>query len=243
VILPLASGTIPPLAPGGRPVNWAVTGRMGGVSSGPFAEGNLADHVGDDPASVTVNRERVRERAGVGDVAYVRAGHGADVAWVDSAQGVPVADALVTDSTDLALVALGADCALIGLAGPGVVGVVHCGWRGLEAGIVPAAISAMRTRTSGPIVAILGPGICADCFPVGPECAAAVKSVCGAAVPDPSHVDLRAGVTHLLLADGVEVHDHWMCTYESPHLFSHRRDEPTGRHGLLVWQESARMGS
>lgn len=242
MILPLASGTIPPLAPGDRPVNWAVTGRFGGVSSGPFAELNLAEHVGDDPASVRANRDRIHQFVGTREVAFVRAVHGADVAWVDSAHPIPEADVLMTDSEDLAIVALGADCALVGIAGPGVVGVVHCGWRGLAAGVIPAAIAAVRARTGGPITAILGPGICVSCFPVGPECAAAVGAVCGAAVPDPSHIDLRAGVTDLLLRGGVEVQDHWMCTNESPLLFSHRRDNPTGRHGLVLWRRSARMG-
>jgi YfiH family protein len=176
-------------------------------------------------------------------VAFVRAVHGADVAWIDSAQRVPEADALITDSPNLAVVALGADCALIGIAATGVIGVVHCGWRGLVAGVVPAAIAAVQERTAGPITAILGPGICVNCFPVGTECAAAVEAACAAAVSDPSHVDLHAGVTELLVREGVEVHDHWLCTYESPLLFSHRRDALTGRHGLLVWRESERMRS
>jgi len=243
VSLPLASGTIPPLAPGDRPVNWAVTGRFGGVSTGRFAELNLADHVGDDPASVQANRELIRSFAGTAGAAFVRAVHGADVEWVDSSYGIPEADALLTESTNLALVALGADCALIGIAAPGVIGVVHCGWRGLVAGVIPATITAVRARTSGPITAIIGPVICGACYHVGSECAAAVRGVCDAAAPDDSHVDLRAGVVQILLGEGVEVQDRSMCTRESQNLFSHRRDDPTGRHGLLLWWGSTRMGS
>lgn len=242
MILPLASGTIPLLAPGDRPVNWAVTGRLGGVSAGPFAELNLAEHVGDDSVSVQTNRHRVRELTGTGEVAFVRAVHGADFAWVQSSRNIPEADTILTDSADLAIAALGADCVLVGIAAADVIGVVHCGWRGLVAGVIPAAIAAARARTSAAITAILGPGICVDCFPVGLECADAVRAACPAAVTHPSHVDLRAGVTDLLGREGVEVQEHWMCTYESPLLFSHRRDDPTGRHGLLLWRGSARMG-
>lgn len=241
MILPLASGTIPPLAPGDRPVNWAVTGRLGGASSGPFAELNLADHVGDEPAAVRANRDRLRHFSGASDVAFVRAAHGAEIAWVTSGVDVPEADVLLTDVEDLPVVALGADCVLIGIAAPGVVGVVHCGWRGLVAGVVTAALAAVRERTSGPITAILGPGICVDCFPVGPECAEVVRAACDAADPDQTHVDLRVGVTQALVGDGVRILDHWTCTYESSDLFSHRRESPTGRHGLILWRGSARM--
>lgn len=224
-------------------MTWAVTGRWGGESSGPFASLNLADHVGDEATAVAANRAAVRDHAGATDIAIVRGIHGADVAWIHDSRAVPVADALFTDTDGLPLVVLGADCMLIGLAAPGVIGVVHCGWRGLVAGVVPAALDAVRARTTGPIVAILGPGICVRCFPVGTECADAVRAVLPAAVPDATHVDLRAGVMEMLQEGGAEVRDHWRCTYESPELFSHRRDNPTGRHALVLWRGSARMDS
>jgi len=202
---------------------------------------NLADHVGDEPASVMRNRDGVREYTGASALRVMRGTHGADVAWLMETTDVPLADALFTDRDGLALAALGADCMLIGLAAPGVIGVVHCGWRGLVAGILPAALASVREHTSGPIAAILGPGICARCFPVGRECADEVRDVCPAAVPDDMHVDLRAGVMGALVTSGAHVQDQWRCTFESSELFSHRRDNPTGRHGLVLWRGSARM--
>lgn len=235
--LPLASGAIPPLAPGDRPVNWAVTGRFGGCSTGPFAEWNLATHVGDDPAAVRRNRDLVAQYAQAPGAAYVHAVHGAGVVWVDQPGDAPPADALVTTRVGLPLVALGADCALIGLAAPGVIGVVHCGWRGVVAGVLPAAVAAIRARGDGPVVAVLGPAICATCYPVGEECAAEVRrAVPAAAPPGPPRVDLRAGVQAILAQEDVTVHDHSQCTFESSDLFSHRRATPTGRHGLVLWR-------
>lgn len=236
--LPLASGVIPPLAPGDRPVNWAVTGRFGGFSTGAFAELNLAAHVGDDLDVVERNRARVAGLAHAQAAAFVQAAHGADVVWVDRPGDAPEADAVFTTRVGLPVVALGADCALIGLAAPGVVGVVHCGWRGLVAGAVPAAIEALRDRTDGPIAAVLGPAICARCYPVDEECAAQVRRACAPAAPvgGRPRVDVCAGVLDLLDREGITVHDHSICTFESRDLFSHRREAPTGRHGLMLWR-------
>lgn len=234
--LPLASGSIPPLAPGDRPVNWAVTGRFGGRSSGPYAELNLAEHVGDDVDAVLHNRALVARWAGASQAAFVRAVHGAGVAWVGHGDVVPEADALLTTEVGLPLVALGADCALIGVAAPGVVGVVHCGWRGLVAGVISAAIGALRAYSEGPVLAIVGPSICARCYPVGEECATEVQRACPEAVPDPTHIDLHAGVCAQLARENVGIEDRSSCTFESTALFSHRREAPTGRHGLMMWR-------
>lgn len=236
--LPLASGHIPSLAPGDRPVNWAVTGRFGGRSSGAFAELNLATHVGDAPDAVVSNRAIVAGWAGAAEAAFVHAVHGADVVWVDSPGEAPVADVVLTEEQGLPVIALGADCAVVGLAAPGIVGVVHCGWRGLVAGVVPAAIAAIRARTSGPISAVLGPAICVRCYVVGPDCADQVRQGCPGAVryEDPPRVDLLEGV-RAGLGPQVDVIDGYpACTFESPNLFSHRRDQPTGRHGLMMWR-------
>ena len=41
-----------------------TTTRAGGVSAPPFDTFNLGDHVGDDPAAVAANRERLAPRSG-----------------------------------------------------------------------------------------------------------------------------------------------------------------------------------
>ncbi|MFZ5872145.1 MAG: laccase domain-containing protein, partial [Actinomycetota bacterium] len=89
----------------------ALTGRAGGVSTGPYAALNLGDHVGDDAAAVAENRRRVAAAAG-GSLVVARQVHGRGVAVVDAPwAGAPAeADALVTDRPQLLLAVLVADC-------------------------------------------------------------------------------------------------------------------------------------
>ena len=81
------------------------------------------------------------------------------------------ADALFTAEPGLPLVVATADCAPIVLEGPDVVAVVHAGWRGAVAGVVPAALEAIAE--AGHVIerAAIGPTIGACCYEVGPEVA------------------------------------------------------------------------
>src|SRR5262245_39798223 len=76
------------------------TDRHGGVARAPYASANLADHVGDEPAAVTANRERVAAALEIGEPprwAEVRQVHGNAVLRVgppdDDATSGPRADA------------------------------------------------------------------------------------------------------------------------------------------------------
>jgi copper oxidase (laccase) domain-containing protein len=85
------------------------TNRHGGFSHGDYSSWNLASHVGDDPADVQRNREKLRER--VGNFAIMSQVHGDTVFGIDQVPAqVPVADALITANPDLALVVMVADC-------------------------------------------------------------------------------------------------------------------------------------
>ena len=62
-------------------VRAAITTRGGGVSRGPYASLNLADHVGDDPAAVARNRALLRQCLGLpGEPCWLRQVHGRQVA-------------------------------------------------------------------------------------------------------------------------------------------------------------------
>ncbi|MCH9795837.1 MAG: polyphenol oxidase family protein, partial [Actinomycetia bacterium] len=124
-------------ASSGASCSYVISRADGGRSVGDFAEGNLADHVGDDEGAVATNRRMLASalKAQKG-LAFIAASHGADVAWVTTPDTFADVDALVTDRHDIGLVALGADCAVIGLHGhrsdgTPVLGVAHCGWKGL----------------------------------------------------------------------------------------------------------------
>ncbi|HKP92025.1 MAG TPA: polyphenol oxidase family protein [Thermoleophilaceae bacterium] len=227
--------------PGARAV---FSTRQGGVSEPPYDTLNLGILTDDEREAVAENRRRLAERVGVEreHVAMGRQVHGADlqewtemqqVAWPPVAQRgarPPVAlrevDGHVTDLDGVALLVLVADCLPVALAGGGRVAMVHCGWRGLAAGILERAVE----RFDEPPTAAIGPGIGRCCYEVGPE----VLDAFGAAGP---HLDLRAVAVGQLEGAGVtDVRHVELCTSCNPDLFfSHRRDDGvTGRQAGVV---------
>lgn len=258
-VLPLVRGELSSRTPGGRSVIWAATGRLGGVSAGAFASANLAEHVGDDPTCVQVNRDSVLRLTHADHLAVVHAEHGARVRRVSSvaerdheagvASKVPC-DGLVTTDSGVALLALGADCATIAITDGTVLAVGHCGWAGLAVDLPGELIRQARAMsTSGETrawSAIVGPTICAACYSVPMARRAELRErvseyVAQAALAQsPAGIDVRAGVHAALIAsatavnDTIEIVDVDRCTYETPELYSYRRDSLTGRHGLVA---------
>ncbi len=95
--------------------------------------------------------------------------HEANVSFVGSVpQRPPVADGLITDTKNLWIGVLTADCLPVFLIGEGVAGVVHAGWRGTLKGITFNAVSYIN-RFSRVKKAILGVGICGKCYEVGED--------------------------------------------------------------------------
>ena len=85
------------------------------------------------------------------------------------------ADAQVTSRRGIALGVFAADClpVLLADADAGVIGVAHCGRRGLEEGVIGATVDLMTAKGAATerIVATLGPCICGDCYEVGGDMA------------------------------------------------------------------------
>lgn len=249
------------LAPG-RPhalcdgVRVLFTERAGGISAGSFREFNLSDGVGDDPAAVASNRDRLLREIGPGPrrLAWMRQVHGSDVVFVEAPaagrhlaagpEASPPVDAIFTDSPLVALGALGADCAAVLIADPvaGLVGAAHAGRPGLASGVVPALVTAMAAAgaQAGRMHAAIGPSICGRCYEVPAwmrdEVAAFVPaSWCVTASGTPG-IDLRAGLRFQLAGLGVRrIADDRRCTAESAELFSYRRDGTTGRCAGVIW--------
>ena len=231
-------------------VRAAIIDRRGGVSAPPFGGRNLGGKVGDDPAAVAENRKRTAVELGLdpGRVVYMRQVHSAVAAYVTEPFGAepPALDAVLTDRPGLALAALSADCAPVFLADPQarLVGAAHSGRPGTAAGVVPALVAAMAERGADPsrMTALVGPAACGACYEV-PD---ALRAEVAEAVPEtwaqtrtgtPS-LDLRAGIAAQLTRAGVAgIRHDARCTIESPELFSHRRDRPTGRFAGYVWLE------
>jgi YfiH family protein len=240
--------TSSPAAPPSVRPRRVVTDRRGGRSRSPYDSFNLGDHVGDDPADVAANRERVARELGVAAdrLVWMNQVHGTGVAVVDGPQDrpVPETDALVTATPGLLLCVLVADCVPILLADheTGVVAAVHAGREGVRQGVVPAALSAMASlgARARHVTALLGPAVCGACYEVPDAMQRDVARVAPAAAVrtrmGTPGLDLRAGVEEILRKAGIpEVVQDPRCTVEDPTLFSHRRDGVTGRQAGLVW--------
>jgi YfiH family protein len=208
--------------------------RLGGGSAPPFDTLNLAMSVGDDPASVRANRERVGRAAGwpVSSLALAKQVHEAGVIEVAAGTDEPVghADVLVTDVPGVVLGILSADCVPVALKGKRGIAMVHAGWRGLVAGAIEAGVEAV-----GPVdAAWVGPSIHACCYEVGGEVVTAFRSA-GLPVADERHVDPgRAAAVALRRAGVPSIASSEDCTSCDPRYFSYRREGLTGRQGSFV---------
>jgi YfiH family protein len=223
--------------------------RHGGVSSSPYDAANLALHVGDDPRAVAENRQRLAAAAdGLGDPTgwvWLDQVHSSVVVTARSPDdSAGVADAAVTAVAGLPVVAMVADCAPIALAAGRAVGVVHAGWRGLVAGVVEAAVTALRALDpapdTAPVRALIGPCIRAERYEFGAaeldDVAARLgPEVRGRTAAGTPALDLAAGVRAALRrVDVTDVVDLDLCTASSPDYFSYRRDGTTGRQAMVV---------
>jgi YfiH family protein len=231
--------------PGGRVI---FSTRRGGVSKRPYDSLNLGILTDDDQDAVAENRLRLARAAGVGPerVAMGWQVHGADIlewdgppkagGYASPGAGLEKVDGHGTTAEGVALLVLVADCLPVALVSPTRVAMLHCGWRGLAAGIVERAVA-----TFGDVpAAAIGPGIGPCHYEVGPEVLEAFADVDGAA--DGRMLDLKKVAASKLRAVGVDhVHDVDRCTYCEPDaFFSHRRDDGvTGRQGGMVWRAPA----
>jgi polyphenol oxidase len=221
----------------------AFSTRLGGTGTGPFESLNLGLLTGDDPATVRENRVRLataldREAQGmlIGHQVHEATVLARDRAprpnpYTDRA-APPPSDGQATASAALTPLVQVADCLPVALAGDGAVAMVHCGWRGLAAGIVARGVEAV-----GATAAAIGPGIGACCYEVGEQVLGQFESL-GKGIADGRMLDLAEVTSRLLRRAGVtEIETAGICTSCEPELFfSHRRDGPrTGRQGGLAW--------
>jgi YfiH family protein len=214
------------------------------MSAPPYDTLNVGDHVGDDPAAVGENRARVAGAAGLaGPAQWV---------WLDQVHGVhvhvateptrapPEADAAVTAEPGLPIAVLTADCAPVALACDNAVGVVHAGHRGLEHGVIQAAVAALREIGTGAVRAYLGPCIRPARYEFGPSDLARLVARFGPRVEGRTRegkpaFDVPAAVRAALAECGVaDLDDAGICTAESAAHFSYRRDGATGRQVTIA---------
>jgi YfiH family protein len=224
----------------------AFTTRLGGVSEPPFDGLNLGVLTDDRTEAVVENRRRLAAALDL-DPERIPIGlqvHGAELAFHTAPQqpspfahpgsAIPEVDGHVVAGPGLAPLVLVADCLPVALSGPKGVAILHCGWRGLAAGIVAAGAEAI-----GATDAAIGPGIGPCCYEVGAEVLDAFSDL-GERIAEDRRLDLPEVAARLLARAGVErVERAGLCSScEAELFFSHRRDSGrTGRQAGLVWIE------
>lgn len=228
-----------------------TTTRSGGVSAPPYDSFNLGDHVGDDPAAVAANRARLAVAIGLpaDRVVWMNQTHSAHVEVVDGPreQAFDATDALVTSTPRLALAVVTADCVpvLLADARAGVIGAAHAGRVGAANGVVLRTLEAMLAlgAHAREVSVLLGPAVSGPNYEVPAEMAAEVEATLPGSRTTTSRgtpaLDLRAGIARQLHGAGVTaIEVDPRCTAADPALFSHRRDNPTGRLASLVWMDA-----
>jgi YfiH family protein len=238
---------IVPEWPAPKQVRAVITSRQGGHSQAPFDSFNLADHVGDAAESVAANRALLREELGLSS----------EPIWLDQVHGCGVielsgqtpsgcrADAVTTTEFGQVCAVLTADCLPLLLCNRSGsrVAAVHAGWRGLQAGVIEAAVNGFDD-SGEELLAWLGPAIGPDAFEVGPEVRDAFIAVNPeddeafvAASSDRWMADIYALARSRLKRENIGfIGGGDQCTVtQAESYFSYRRDGRTGRMASLIW--------
>jgi YfiH family protein len=229
--------------------------RQGGVSGPPWNSFNLGDHVGDDPAAVAANRQRLTQTLGVRPV-FLRQVHGWGVRALPCADNTEV-DGVWAEQAGTACCIMVADCLpiLLSDAQGQVVAAAHAGWRGLcgqqGTGVLESLLGQLRQRhPQASWLAWLGPAIGPLAYEVGDDVRQAFVATRADAerhfhpikghtgkwwcdLPRLAHDRLHSlGVTQIGGNDGSEA---W-CTHTRADLyFSHRRDGRSGRMAAAIF--------
>lgn len=232
-------------------VKCLMTTREGGVSAAPWASYNLGDHVGDTPAHVAANRERLRQKLPA-EPEWLKQVHSARVVEIGR-EPHPEADASFTRQTGQVCAVLTADClpVLFCDRAGSVVAAAHAGWRGLADGVLEATIATMQV-SPGEILAWMGAAIGPRAFEVGDEVRQAFvaqhSEAAEAFVPHPSTGTAPKWLADIFLLARIRlghagVHATFgggRCTFsEADSFYSYRRDGVTGRMASLIWLADA----
>jgi hypothetical protein len=197
----------------------------------------LGEEVGFDP-ELTVTADQV---------------HGSTVAVVHLCENcgpgnrVPHTDGLITEEPWPLLITT-ADCFPVIVYEPEarMVAIVHCGWRGTVAGILPRAVARLIRESGGrasELRAAIGPGICGECYEVRDD---VVQAAIGAGLG--SHVAADANLDHWRFDIGEALRDQLLearvgathidrvrrCNFEDAELPSFRRDHTAVRSAAVA---------
>jgi YfiH family protein len=215
----------------------------------PWGSFNTADHVGDDPSRVAEARfQLVRMLAQPHPPLWLDQVHGIKVVRATVGTARQSADAVYTDVPGMPITIHTADCLPLFLAAAdgSEIALVHGGWRGLAAGIIPAAMASFRSPPEN-VFAWLGPAIGPDAFEVGEDVREVFMAADGLTATAFRPGQYREGRQHwmcdlyaiarrqLQLAGVNSITGGDYCTFSDKRFFSYRRRPVTGRMLSLMW--------
>ncbi|MCQ3802621.1 MAG: polyphenol oxidase family protein [bacterium] len=165
--------------------------------------------------------------------ATVRQVHGNRAVEATRSGVVEEADAVFTKVKGLPVAVMAADCAPVVVGGPAGVGVAHCGWRGVVAGVLSSLVDKMQSNGITPSWAAVGPFIGPCCFEVGPEVAARFPRQVSRTRIGQTSVDLGGALGEQL----GDLPTWWSqrCTLHEPGCFSYRRNASSQRMAAIAW--------
>lgn len=226
--------------------DWSLPSGINACVTTVAEPGNLAVHVGDDPARVIRHRRRLqRELALPAQPKWLAQYHSERVVRFETCQMGAAADAIWATRVPSVSAVLTADCLPLLLASDNgeVIAAIHAGWRGLVAGIVENTMAALPCPPVQ-LRAFIGPAISRDYFQVGADVyeAFAQRGLADVATFQPQVeqkwlADLPLLAERVLAACGVtNITQSGLCTYSDPRFFSHRQSSTAGRIATLIWK-------
>lgn len=234
--------------------------RYGGVSTDLFESLNGKKGIGDSDENVDENRRRAL--AGLchpefnsesscskdsclrrsDNLAYIYHQFKTDILHAKANGEFNGYDASLTTENDLVLAQTTADCGTVIISDTSgtVLGLVHGSWHTLKDNIICKLVAEMKSHTSLPLIAGLGPMICKNCYEFGPEAANLFDAKYLTSTNKKYLVDLRAMIIDQLLSRQItQIDDVNICTLEDERFFSHRRSGAhSGRFLTLVKRPS-----
>lgn len=249
------------------PVPHGFSTRRGGVSEGYLDSLNLGENRGDRAENVRENYRLFLEAVGIPpqNPCFTKQVHENEVRVVTDADRRELftpfkyeADGIVTNIKGLPLMCFTADCVPVLLcdARAGVVGAVHCGWRGTVKDILRVAVEKMTSlgARASDVTAAIGPAIEICCYETDREVPDAIERLLSGdaegvyfEIPATGKymVDLKEACRRRLLqlglkSESISVSDECTCC-NSDKYWSHRatHGERGSQAAVIMLSESA----
>jgi YfiH family protein len=182
-------------------------------------------------------RAHVAKELGIpADWAYLNQVHGATVRHAERPGNMGAGDAIFSLSPEVPVLVATADCVPVILEADTAVAVVHAGWRGAAAGVLPKTLRVLRAAGHEPLRAAIGPAIGPCCYEVGEEVAASFAGFRSSTTWGAESIDIPAYLANQLV--GVDVWRSDECTFTSERMNSWRRDHTDRRQVAVAWLPS-----